>query len=55
MKQRKRRQLAYSRRGFRIGHRCPDYMPGCIVCDSWAYYDQYQRWPTLNEMLEKYK
>ena len=33
-----------------IGHRCREYFPGCIVCESYRFLDQHGRFPTFDEV-----
>lgn len=33
-----------------IGHRCKDYCPGCIVCESYRFLDQHGRFPSFGEV-----
>lgn len=33
-----------------IGNRCKDYGPGCLVCESYRFYDQHGRFPSFDEV-----
>ncbi len=33
-----------------IGLRCKDYAAGCIVCDSYRFYDRFGRFPSYEEV-----
>jgi len=35
------------------GPRCPDFEPGCAVCQSYKFIDTMQRLPTFDEVLAR--
>lgn len=54
MKMRQRKHHIYvKQRGSRFGKRCSDYSPGCIVCESWAFYDEHKRFPNFEEAFAR--
>jgi hypothetical protein len=36
-----------------IGHRCSEYAGGCIVCESYKFYDEHGKFPTYDEVHEQ--
>lgn len=52
MKVRKLRSRFYKKAGGPrgIGNRCSDYGAGCIVCESYKYFDERGRFPTFDEI-----
>lgn len=33
-----------------IGHRCKEFFPGCIVCESYRFLDERGRFPSFDEV-----
>ena len=52
MKVRSLRERFYRKTGGprQIGNRCKDYGPGCIVCESYRFYDERGRFPSFDEV-----
>lgn len=53
MKVKKQRWRFYKKKGGGrgIGLRCKEYSPGCICCESYKFYDEHGRFPTLDEVF----
>jgi len=52
MKLRQMKRRASLKRGFGWGKRCPQYCPGCITCEAWAFYDEHKRFPVFKEAMD---
>jgi len=48
MRLRKRRRYL-NRTHNPLGRRCPGFHPGCMICQSYRYFDQHGRFPTFDE------
>jgi len=53
MNQRRFRMVAMKRKQrSRIGPRCKEFWPSCIVCLCYAHFDKHGRFPTFDEVNE---
>ena len=54
MEVRKLRKRFYKKTGGPkgIGNRCKEYVEGCIVCESYRYFDQHGRFPLFDEVSQ---
>lgn len=45
----RRRLIMKVKQTSRIGPRCKDFMPGCVICACHHYYTLFKRYPTFEE------
>lgn len=45
-------RLRQKRKGSTVGKRCSTYQDGCVICDTWKFFDMHKKFPSHDELFK---